>query len=166
MAQQTPKGQSELDDIAVPLELPARDLETVEELIHQLLATRLALRARRLQASGAGTPESRLARRLIAERREREALLGPGLFGEPAWDILLDLFAAEEENVRVAISSLCIAANVPPTTGLRWITSMVADGTLIRVPDPSDKRRVWIRLAPEIFERMRALLRSMRSEPI
>jgi hypothetical protein len=43
----------------------------------------------------------------------REQFFGPDLFADPAWDILLDLYAARLEQQRVAVSSLCIAAAVP-----------------------------------------------------
>jgi hypothetical protein len=46
----------------------------------------------------------------------------PALFADPAWDILLDLAAARIDGRMVAVSSLCIAAAVPATTALRWIT--------------------------------------------
>lgn len=42
------------------------------------------------------------------------------LFGEPAWDMIVDLFIAAEENKTVSVSSLCIDASVPMTTVLRW----------------------------------------------
>jgi hypothetical protein len=61
-----------------------------------------------------------LARRYLRHRRERERLL-PDLFADPAWDILLDLFAASIERRPVSVSSACVAAAVPPTTALRWI---------------------------------------------
>ena len=39
------------------------------------------------------------------------------LFGEPAWDILLDLYIANVENKPVSVSSACIGSAAPPTTG-------------------------------------------------
>ncbi|MGM3253246.1 hypothetical protein ACS22W_25800, partial [Escherichia coli] len=39
-----------------------------------------------------------LARRTYADRRRRDKLFQPGLFGEPAWDILLDLFISAKEG--------------------------------------------------------------------
>ena len=92
---------------------------------------------------------------LIRARQRRTAYLSPDLFGEPAWDILLDLLRAEIVQTRVAVSSLCIASGVPMTTGLRWISSMVDRGLLVRVPDPFDGRRVFIELAPEVSQGLR-----------
>lgn len=114
---------------------------------------------RKLPRQGAPDP-GEFARRLVAERREREALLGPDLFGEPVWDMLLDLFAAHEEGRTPSVSSLCIAANVPPTTALRWIAAMEEAGKLTREADARDKRRINVRMTPQAAEQMRRLLLS------
>lgn len=86
-------------------------------------------------------------RALIRARRMRDRFFDATLFSDPAWDMLLDLFAAELEHVRVSVSSLCIAAAVPATTALRWIGSMTESGLFERRPDPFDKRRAFIGLS-------------------
>ncbi|WP_238147308.1 winged helix DNA-binding protein [Rhizorhabdus dicambivorans] len=90
--------------------------------------------------------EAGLIRELIRARRLRDELFGPGLFADPAWDILLDLTAARIEGRSVAVSSLCIAAAVPATTALRWIKQLTDSGLLRRVADPDDGRRIFIEL--------------------
>ena len=76
------------------------------------------------------------------------------LFADPAWDMLLDLTAARAEHIRVSVTSLCIAAAVPPTTALRWISQMVEAGLLERVEDESDKRRAFIALSDSAADAM------------
>lgn len=90
-------------------------------------------------------------RSLIRARRLRTKLLDPTeeLFADPAWDMMLDLLAARLENKDIAVSSLCIAANVPPTTALRWISVLSDRGIVRRKPDPKDKRRFFIALSDE-----------------
>ena len=92
---------------------------------------------------------ARLIRDAIKTRRLRDRYFNAELFADPAWDILLDLFAARGEGVSVSVSSLCIAAAVPPTTALRWISAMTSNGTLLRRHDPNDARRVFIELSDE-----------------
>lgn len=87
-----------------------------------------------------------LARGYLRHRRERERLL-PDLFADPAWDILLDLFAASMEQRPVSVSSACVAAAVPPTTALRWIGTLEARGLVLRVAHPADRRTTHLRLA-------------------
>lgn len=108
---------------------------------------------RRKSRIGAGA-----VRAIIKARRLRDHYLGADLFADPAWDILLDLFAARLEKRRVAVSSLCIAAAVPPTTGLRWIRTLTDLGLIVRTADPEDGRRVYIELSPRAAEAMEAYL--------
>jgi DNA-binding MarR family transcriptional regulator len=86
-------------------------------------------------------------RAIIRLRRLRDRYFRSDLFADPAWDMLLDLMAARLERMRVAVSSLCIAAAVPPTTALRWIKTMCDHGLFVRVADPEDGRRVFIELS-------------------
>ncbi|WP_199797827.1 MarR family winged helix-turn-helix transcriptional regulator [Porphyrobacter sp. HT-58-2] len=88
-----------------------------------------------------------LARRAYALRRKRAAIFGnPDLFGEPAWDILLDLFIAHAEGKPVSVSSACIGSAAPATTGLRWLGVLADEGLVVREGDASDQRRVLVRL--------------------
>jgi DNA-binding MarR family transcriptional regulator len=95
-------------------------------------------------------------RAIIKQRRMRDRFFDPSLFADPGWDILLDLYAAQDEGQHVSVSSLCIAAAVPPTTALRWITNMTEAGLLVRVQDPGDQRRVFIELSPDARSAMEA----------
>lgn len=86
-------------------------------------------------------------RSIVKLRRLRDRYFDAGLFADPAWDMLLDLMAAKLEHRPIAVSSLCIAAAVPPTTALRWIKTMTENGMFVRVADPQDGRRVFIELS-------------------
>lgn len=92
---------------------------------------------------------AKMLRDIIKTRRLRDRFFASELFADPAWDILLDLKAAAAEGQKVSVSSLCIAAAVPPTTALRWITAMTESGMLVRQHDPGDARRVFIDLSDD-----------------
>lgn len=87
------------------------------------------------------------ARTLIRQRRLRTDFLPATLFGEPCWDMLIDLYAAHYEGLPVSVSSLCIASAVPSTTALRAIEAMEREGCIIRERDPSDGRRIFLKLS-------------------
>lgn len=90
-----------------------------------------------------------LARKAYALRRKRVSLFGnPDLFGEPAWDILLDLYIAAGEGKNVSVSSACIGSAAPATTGLRWLGVLADEGLVVRENDAEDHRRVLVRLTP------------------
>jgi DNA-binding MarR family transcriptional regulator len=86
-------------------------------------------------------------RSVIRARRLRTRYFAEDLFADPAWDMLLDLLQAEIAQLRVPVSSLCIAAAVPATTALRWLKSMTDKGIFVRRADPHDGRRVFVELS-------------------
>ncbi len=86
------------------------------------------------------------------------------LFGEPAWDILLDLFIQQQRGNPVSISSACTAGGTAPTTGLRWLNTLEAAGLLEREADRDDGRMSWIRLTTEAHDRMTAYLQDIVSQ--
>lgn len=110
-----------------------------------------------------GEPDAAEIRRAIRARRLRDEMFAQaGLFEDPAWDMLLDLFAAELERRPVSVSSLCIAAAVPATTALRWISKLIAADLLERRPDSLDRRRAFISLSAKASAGMRAYIAALR----
>lgn len=115
------------------------------------------------EPSDAPSIEPHMVRSLIRLRRLRAQFFADHLFADPAWDMLLDLMAARLEKERVAVSSLCIAAAVPPTTALRWIRTMTEQGLFVRRQDPGDGRRIFIELSDRAASAMGAFLRQAQS---
>lgn len=101
-------------------------------------------------------------RAVLRARRMRAQFFDGALFADPAWDMLLDLFAADLEHRRVSVSSLCIAAAVPPTTALRWIGTLHEAGLFERQPDPADRRRAYIALSAKGIEGMRGYIGAIK----
>lgn len=101
----------------------------------------------------------------IKARRHRERFFAAELFSDPVWDILLDLSAARLEERPVSVSSLCIAAHVPTTTGLRTIKTLVDRGLLTRSNDPSDARRSFIALSANAATAMDGCLEAVLNQP-
>jgi hypothetical protein len=98
---------------------------------------------------------------IIGARRLRDHFFRADLFADPAWDMLLDLYAARLEGVQVAVASLCIAAAVAPTTALRWIKALCDQGLFVRVADPEDGRRVFIELSDHAASALGAYLTAL-----
>lgn len=107
-------------------------------------------------------PPADVVRKAIRVRRMRDSFFDPQLFADPAWDMLLDLFAAHIEGEQVAVSSLCIAAAVPPTTALRWIKTMTDAGLFVRDADPGDGRRVFIGLSDKAVDALASYFAAVR----
>lgn len=95
------------------------------------------------------------ARAIYRVRRSRSSIFDtPEIFGEPAWDILLDLYIATAEGKDISVSSACIGSAVPPTTGLRWLGILADKGLIVRRHDPLDQRRILVHLTREGLEMM------------
>lgn len=99
-------------------------------------------------------PDAKLIRRIIRQRQLRARFVDGDLFADPAWDMLLDLTASRIEGKQVSVTSLCIAAAVPPTTALRWIGQLVEAGLFARVSDAVDRRRAFIALTDKAADAM------------
>lgn len=103
---------------------------------------------------GFDSGRAKLVRKLIRKRRQRDQHFPSDLFADPAWDMMLDLYAAHYERREISVSSLCIASAVPATTALRWIKTMVDDGRFVRVADPEDGRRIIVSLSDDTRSRL------------
>jgi DNA-binding MarR family transcriptional regulator len=82
----------------------------------------------------------------------------PGLFGEPAWDILRDLFISYAEHRKISIMSAGLAGHASTTTALRWVWALEDAHLVNRKLDQSDKRRSFVSLAPGGLRFMREVL--------
>jgi hypothetical protein len=96
----------------------------------------------------------------MLEARRRRTIIFGSLFADPAWDMLLDLYAARLEGTSAAVSDLCKGSAVPYTTALRWIGKLEAAGLIIRSDDSDDGRRVWVDLSPAGEEGMKRYFHS------
>lgn len=139
----------------LPAAHSCRRLHELSEEIVQIAASFAVHDAKRGSSGGVDGP---LVRAIIRARNVRRRIFGPDLFAEPAWDMMLDLFASELEGTAVCVSSLCVAANVPTSTALRWISSLVDQGAFVRDLDPLDGRRVFVRLSREASHNVRKTL--------
>ncbi|MBU3076427.1 MarR family transcriptional regulator [Sphingomonas quercus] len=104
-----------------------------------------------------------LARSLYAERRLRERSFGSDMFGEPAWDLLLDVFVHGLQGKEMLVSSACIGAACPPSTALRYITLLLDAGLLQSRRDSTDKRRRLLSPTARAVDHMSAYLSAVAS---
>ena len=89
------------------------------------------------------------ARQEYRHRQSRAEFLPAHLFGEPAWDMLLELFMQFAGGAKVTIKSLCLAANAPTTTALRYIEVLLREGLVRRIRSNTDKRVTFVELSED-----------------
>jgi DNA-binding MarR family transcriptional regulator len=99
-----------------------------------------------------------IATSIYQARRRRLQYFDKALFGEPAWDMLLDLFVNKVLGRRISTTSLCLAADVPQSTGLRYIRALEDKGLVRRVPAHDDRRLILVELTQLGFKQMRRYL--------
>ncbi len=103
-----------------------------------------------------------MAERLYKFRRSREVqaehAFGGGLFADPAWDIMLDLFIHDARGLSVSVSSACQGSVSPATTALRHLAELERRGIVHRRPHPSDRRVMNVRLSNEALNMMNTVL--------
>lgn len=111
----------------------------VERLASAAIATNLAM--------GRNDPTTKMVRalRILKLRQTRQTIFGGTLFGEPAWDMLLQLYASTLSGKKECVSSLCVASGVPSTTALRWIRLLERNGWIEKNADPFDRRRTFVK---------------------
>lgn len=68
---------------------------------------------------------------ILELRRGRDAALGRDLFADPAWDILLELYAARLSDSRLAVRDLANSINLPERTAARWICVLAEHGLVL-----------------------------------
>lgn len=72
---------------------------------------------------------------ILLVRRAREEIFGAGLFADPSWDILLELYAAYLGKRKMSVANLAAAISLPPSTVSRWVAALVEAG-ITDQPDP------------------------------
>lgn len=103
---------------------------------------------------------SRIAGAVLKARAERADFLPCDVFGEPGWNMLLELFTAREQEQRIAVTSLCIASLAPTTTALRWVDKLVASDLVVLKPSTSDGRVIYVELSRNGFLSMQRYFRT------
>ena len=123
---------------------------TREELgcaIREIEALLERLRAKEAQQPAPAPGLLERAELMYQERRSRDRLFGTDLFGEAAWDMLLDLYIHRGRGALVPVSSACIGAAVPPSTALRCLGKLESRGLVVRRADVDDRRRSLVTLS-------------------
>jgi hypothetical protein len=135
-----------------------------DEVAH--IARRLTQVSERMTAEPkgpAGPITADYVRSIVQARRLRDARFPRGLFGDPAWDMMLDLLIARIEGERVAVTALSTSAAVPASTTLRWIKTLCDHGLVVRSADANDGRRIFVALTDSAAERLMACLAETRA---
>jgi hypothetical protein len=74
---------------------------------------------------------SAIALAILAFRRAREEVLPAAIFGEPAWELLLELFVADANGQRLTGREVSLRSNVSPAIMSRWLVHLSKTGCIV-----------------------------------
>ncbi len=100
-----------------------------------------------------GQSAERRAEALYGGRRIRNRMFPERLFGEPAWDILLQLFLAAQKGVVVTTAAVQRGADVSPEGAARWISNL-EEARLVARSEPTEGGHGTVQLTADGLERM------------
>lgn len=150
--------QTKDETITVPVQMTKRQIAS---LYYNEVRTPTPDRAESAMPMGTYDKETiatRKAKSLLKIAYQRTVTISSKYFDDPSWHALLDLYVQESEGKMTSISSACTGTLAAPTTALRHIEVLTNDGLVVRIPDPDDKRRVWVALARDVREKLTELL--------
>jgi DNA-binding MarR family transcriptional regulator len=94
------------------------------------------LRPRRAPPSAATTEDHILS--ILILRRARDDAFGSTLFTEPAWDVLLELYAAMLGGRQMSLGDIALAIKAPTSTTARWVAALAERGLIASHGDPDE----------------------------
>jgi DNA-binding MarR family transcriptional regulator len=94
---------------------------------------------------------------ILLVRRAWADILGENLFSDPAWDILLELYAASVGGRSMSVAELVAATETPPSTTVRWIGVLKSRGLVHSTTDPAEPGRLFVSISREGLSRMEHL---------
>lgn len=102
-----------------------------------------------------------VARAILLSRQARKAVFASSIFGEPAWDMLLTLYVAEQEGLRLTVTRLAEQSDAPLTTAIRWIDYLDQSKLVTRRPHVHDGRVVLVELTDAARAKLESYFRTI-----
>lgn len=78
-----------------------------------------------------GNEAAQIASAILSFRRYRSRALSPDIFGEPAWDLLLEVFVADAEGAPMTARIAAERSETPPSVMSRWLKHLSAKNLVI-----------------------------------
>lgn len=107
------------------------------------------------------TPQLATAKAVLRIMEDAARFFPADLIREPPLYILLHTFIAREERRHVGITQLAQLCTATPSTALRWVVRLEAEGYVRRSLDPHDRRRSWVEITDNGCDRMARWLYSL-----
>lgn len=103
----------------------------------------------------------RTARQIMERRRLREKGFRPTFFGEPAWEMLLELYIRESSGASTTVEQLQAGSGSPASTVERWLQLLERDGLVNRRSHPVDHGTEFVELADPARESLETYFKAI-----
>ena len=97
---------------------------------------------------------------LLELRRMRERHFGTELFGEPAWDVMLQLMIARIDDKELRLSELAGNPASPAVVTRHYVEELIEAKLVDRFDNAEDERDFYLTLSSEAARRMAELYRA------
>lgn len=91
----------------------------------------------------------RIARAILHLRRQRKEDFDGSLFGEPAWEMLLELYVRDASGSVSTVAELLAISDAPVSTAARWLVHLDKLGFVTRRSHPLDAKTEFVDLTAE-----------------
>ena len=134
----------------VSIELGATEVAALKRVLE-------IFRARVLEPGAVDESDARkVAAQIMFETRQARSRLFPAsMFSDPAWDMLIALYIADQAP---AAADLARSISASVTTAMRWIEILEAHKFIVREQSPTDRRAHTIRLSEQARNNLDSLL--------
>jgi DNA-binding MarR family transcriptional regulator len=142
----------------VNVSLTGRDLDDLQRLLGLLIEA--SIQGGRMSKTRSGPAQASLlaqAKLILESRKRRIDYFGRGVFGEPAWEILLLLYVTAGGQ-RQTVPRLSKLSGISRSTAIRWIEYLERERLVSRAPHPTDRRIDFVQLTESGRERLEAYL--------
>ena len=90
----------------------------------------------------------KIAGEILLIRKAAKSYLGASALSEVAWNLMLVLFAFDENAKKLHIGSVAGHAGIPRSTALRWLTRLERCGLVSITAKEIDNRAMAVQLTP------------------
>lgn len=100
---------------------------------------------------------------VLMVRRARARVFGENLFSDPAWDILLVLYAAKLAKRNLQLTELTKVLETPNSTVVRWVDTLKDRGLVVAIVSTSNPQQLELCLSSVGARRMESLAQQWAS---
>lgn len=90
---------------------------------------------------------------------EIASLTGQVCILKPEISLLLEIYEADRQKLRITDSVIGLASGIPQTISIRWLRILEDQGLVTRTRHDTDQHVTYLHLAPRVYEQLDSIFR-------